>query len=194
MFCRSLFVLLSVFFWPLYCLVHLRCTASDYPFSYLQTFVTFETLLPSMQIMFGYSSSRIVPEYYRTWVRLYLQLFVGGIMSYLHYLFLFMYGVVQRILCFVFVLFVIVLCTLDYQFRCLFYFVLPILYSIVCTYLDFSIYYLCFQFKSCSIVHISFCGFRLIVTLLTVLQFETCVFSTVIFILMLLLLLLNLYS
>jgi hypothetical protein len=62
---------------------------------------------------FGYSSSRIVPEYYRTWVRLYLQLFVGGIMSYLHYLFLFMYGGVQRILCFVFVLFVIVLCTLE---------------------------------------------------------------------------------
>ena len=115
-------------------------------------------------------------------------------MFYLRYLCFFACSGVQHILCFVFVLFVIVLCTLDYQFRCLFYFVLPILYSIVCTYLDFSIYYLCFQFKSCSIVHISFCGFRLIVTLLTVLQFETCVFSTVIFILMLLLLLLNLYS
>jgi len=67
-------------------------------------------------------------------------------MSYLHYLCLLMYGGVQHILCCVFVLLVFVLCTLDYQFRCLFYFVLPILYSIVCTYLDFSIYYLCFQF------------------------------------------------
>jgi hypothetical protein len=30
-FCRSLFVLLSLFFWPLYCLFY-RCTASNYPF------------------------------------------------------------------------------------------------------------------------------------------------------------------
>ena len=37
-------------------------------------------------------------------VRLYLQLFVGGFMSYLRYLCLFTYSVVQHILCCVFVL------------------------------------------------------------------------------------------
>ena len=44
---------------------------------------------------------------------LYLQLFVGGLMSYLR---LFVYSGVQRILCCVFVLFVFVLCTLYCQF------------------------------------------------------------------------------
>jgi hypothetical protein len=38
-------------------------------------------------------------------VRLYLQLFVGGCMSYLHYLCLFAYSGVQLLLCCVFVLF-----------------------------------------------------------------------------------------
>jgi len=37
-------------------------------------------------------------------------------MSYLHYVCLFAYSGVQHILCFVFVLFVFVLCTLCYQF------------------------------------------------------------------------------
>jgi len=43
-------------------------------------------------------------------VRHYLQLFVGGFMSYLRYLCLFVDSGVQRILCCVFVLFVFVLC------------------------------------------------------------------------------------
>jgi hypothetical protein len=42
-------------------------------------------------------------------VRLYLQLFVGGLMSYLCYLCLFAYSDVQHILCVAFVLFFIVL-------------------------------------------------------------------------------------
>ena len=45
-------------------------------------------------------------------VRLYLQLFVGGLTSYLHYLCPFAYSGVQHILCCVFVLFFFVLCTL----------------------------------------------------------------------------------
>ena len=43
------------------------------------------------------------------WCLIYLQLFVGGLMSYLCYLCLFVHSGVQRILCCVFVLFVIVL-------------------------------------------------------------------------------------
>ena len=46
---------------------------------------------------------------------LYLQLFVGGFMSYLRYLCLFTYSGVQHILCCVFVLFVFVLCALCCQ-------------------------------------------------------------------------------
>jgi hypothetical protein len=45
-------------------------------------------------------------------VRLYLQLFVGGLMSYLRYLCLFAYSGFQHILCCVFVFLVFVLCTL----------------------------------------------------------------------------------
>jgi hypothetical protein len=55
-------------------------------------------------------------SYKRCSLRLYLQLFVGGLMSYLSYLCLLAYGDVQNILCFVFVLFVLVLCTLPCQF------------------------------------------------------------------------------
>ena len=47
----------------------------------------------------------------RSSVRLYLQLFVGGLMSYLRYLCLFTHNGVQHILCCVFVLFFFVLCT-----------------------------------------------------------------------------------
>jgi hypothetical protein len=48
----------------------------------------------------------------------YLQLFVGGCMSYLHYLFLFVYSGVQHILCFVFLRLVypILPVSLDYPF------------------------------------------------------------------------------
>jgi hypothetical protein len=49
-------------------------------------------------------------------VCLYLQLFVGGLMSYLHYLWSFMNSGVQHILCCVFALFFFVLCTLCSQF------------------------------------------------------------------------------
>ena len=56
------------------------------------------------------------PHKKRCSVRLYLQLFVGGLMSYLRYLCFFAYGNVQHILCCVFVLLFFVLCDLCCQF------------------------------------------------------------------------------
>jgi len=58
-------------------------------------------------------------------VRLYLQLFVGGLMSYLCYLCLFAYSGVQHILCCAVVLFVFVLCALCFQFLRIVHFWLP---------------------------------------------------------------------
>jgi hypothetical protein len=49
-------------------------------------------------------------------VRLYLQLFVGGLMSYIAFLCLVAYSDVQHILCCVFALFVFVSCNLCCQF------------------------------------------------------------------------------
>jgi len=49
-------------------------------------------------------------------VRLYLQLFVGWLMSYLRYLCLFAHSGVQHILCCIFVLVFFVLCTQYSQF------------------------------------------------------------------------------
>jgi phosphoglycerol transferase MdoB-like AlkP superfamily enzyme len=49
-------------------------------------------------------------------VRLYPQSFVGELVSYLGYLYLFAHSAVQLILCDVFVLFSFVLCILYYQF------------------------------------------------------------------------------
>ena len=49
-------------------------------------------------------------------VRLYLKLFIGGLMSYLRYLCFFAHSGVQHILCCVYVLFFFVLCTLCFQF------------------------------------------------------------------------------
>ena len=56
------------------------------------------------------------PRINRCSIRLYLQLFVGGLMFYLRYLCLFAYSGVQHILCCVFGLFVLVLCILRCQF------------------------------------------------------------------------------
>ena len=63
-------------------------------------------------------------------VLLYLQLFVGGLMSYLPYLCLFVYSGVQHILCCVFVMFVFVLFTLCCQFLWIVHFWLPLRYSL----------------------------------------------------------------
>ena len=51
-------------------------------------------------------------------------------MSYLRYLCLFVYSGVQHILCYDFVLFVFVLCTLYYQFLWILHLVLPLRYSL----------------------------------------------------------------
>ena len=66
-------------------------------------------------------------------VRLYLQLFVGGLMSYLRYL-LFVYSGVQHILVCVIVLFFFVLCTLYCQFLWIVHFWLPLRYSLTFIY------------------------------------------------------------
>ena len=57
--------------------------------------------------------------------RIYLQLFVGGLMFYLRYLCLFAYSGVQHILSCVFVLFVFVLCILCCQFLWIVHFDCP---------------------------------------------------------------------
>ena len=61
-------------------------------------------------------------------VRLYLQLFVGGLTSYLHYLCLFAYSGVHIVLCFCFVF--LRLCTLCCQFLLIVHFWLPLRYSV----------------------------------------------------------------
>ena len=62
------------------------------------------------------------------------------IMSYLRYLCLFAYSGVQHILCYVFVLFVFVLCTLCCQFLWIVHFWLPIRHSLKFIYLIILIY------------------------------------------------------
>ena len=66
-------------------------------------------------------------------VCLYLQLFVGGPMSYLRYLYLFAYiGVKHILLCFLFCLSSsCVLCTLCYKFLWIVHFLLPLRYSLM---------------------------------------------------------------
>jgi hypothetical protein len=59
-------------------------------------------------------------------------LFLGGLMSYLRYLSLFVYSGVQHILCSVFVFFFFVLCTLYCQFLWIVLFWLPLRYSPKC--------------------------------------------------------------
>jgi len=65
---------------------------------------------------------------------LYLQLFVGGRMSYLRHLRLFAYSDVQHILCCGFDLFFFVLCTLCCQFLWIVIFWLPLRYSLTFSY------------------------------------------------------------
>ena len=66
-------------------------------------------------------------------VRLYLQMFVGGCMSYLRYLCVFAYSVVQHILYCVLVLFVFVLCTISCQLLWIVLFWSPFRYSLTFT-------------------------------------------------------------
>jgi len=63
-------------------------------------------------------------------VRLYLQLCVGGVMSYLRYLCLFTYSVVHHILCCVFALFFCLLCTICCHCLWIVHFELPLRYSL----------------------------------------------------------------
>jgi len=81
-------------------------------------------------IMWFYVLSSVLWCPLRCSVRLYLQLFVEGCMSYLHYLCLFAHSGVQYILCCVFVLFFFVLCTLCCQYICIVVFWLPLRYSL----------------------------------------------------------------
>jgi hypothetical protein len=63
-------------------------------------------------------------------VRLYLQLFVWGLMSYLRYLCLLVYSVVQHILCFCFVLLHLVYPMLPFSLYCPFLIALSVLYNV----------------------------------------------------------------
>jgi len=82
----------------------------------LMLFVLFFNLVYTCPIMCLYVLSSVMwcplrfPQNKRCSVHLYLQLFVGVLMSYLSYLCLFAYSGVQHILCCVFVLFVFALC------------------------------------------------------------------------------------
>ena len=67
-------------------------------------------------------------------VRFYRQLFVGGCMSYLHYLCLLAYSGVHHILCCVFVLFFFILCTICFQFLWIIHFWLPLRFSLTFIY------------------------------------------------------------
>ena len=59
-----------------------------------------------------------------------LQLFVGGLMSYIRYVCLSVYNGIQHILCYVFALFFVVLCTVCCQFIWIVHFILPLRYSL----------------------------------------------------------------
>ena len=63
-------------------------------------------------------------------VCIYLQLFVGGFISYLRYLYLFRYGGLQHMLCCVFALFFVVLCTLCCQFLWILFVLLSLRYYV----------------------------------------------------------------
>ena len=67
-------------------------------------------------------------------VRFYLQLFVGGLMSYLLYLCLFVHSGVHHILCCVLVLFFFVLCTICCQFLWIVHVWLSLQYSLMFIY------------------------------------------------------------
>ena len=82
--------------------------------------------------------SLTISSWKRFSVRLCLQLFVGGLMSCFRYLCLFTYSGVQHILCSVFVLFVVVLCTLCCQFLWIVHCWLPIRYSLTFIVSHFS--------------------------------------------------------
>ena len=91
-----------------------------------------EWLFKKIRSEFRVLMSVAISEYKRCSVRLYLQLFVGGRMSYLRYLSLFMHNGVKHILLF------FVLCTLCCQFICIFLFWLPLRYSLTFIYKVYS--------------------------------------------------------
>ena len=64
-------------------------------------------------------------------VHLYFQLFVGGFISYLRYLYLFRYGGLQHMLCCVFALFFFILCTQCCQFLWIVHFCLALQYFLI---------------------------------------------------------------
>jgi hypothetical protein len=79
--------------------------------------------LNSFLILFNFDCVISIAQYWHIIVS--MLLFVGGHMSYLRYLCLFAYSGVQHILCSVFVLFFLVLCTLCCQFLCVVHFYCP---------------------------------------------------------------------
>jgi hypothetical protein len=80
---------------------------------------------------FSFGHCVVCSSIYGFWL---LQLLIGGLMSYLSYLCLFAYNGDQHILCCVFILIVLVLCTLCSQFFWIANFWLPLRYSL--TFID----------------------------------------------------------
>jgi NhaP-type Na+/H+ or K+/H+ antiporter len=105
------------------------------PFWYLQTL---GTTMPLENIMWYcvYILSLYSLFLNRGSIPLFLQLFVGGRMSYSRYLCLLAYSDVQHILCCVFALFFFVLCTICCQFLWIVLFWLPLRYSLTFIYLE----------------------------------------------------------
>ena len=90
----------------------------------------------SLRSEFRVVMSVTISAYKSCSVRLYLQLFVRELMSYLPYLCLFDHSSVQSILCCVFVLFFFVLCTLCCQFLWIVnFFIIPSVFSNVWMYI-----------------------------------------------------------
>jgi hypothetical protein len=92
------------------------------------------TLAPHLYNEFCVVMSVTISGKKRCSVRLYIQLFVGGFMFYLRYLYLFVHSGVQHILCCVFVLFVFVLSILCCQFLWIVHLLLTLLFSLTFVY------------------------------------------------------------
>ena len=111
------------------------CMKTNYYFYYLRRNL-FSFLCCPIMCIYVLSSTLWFPHILCS-VPLYLQMFIGGLISYLRYLCLFVYSGVKHILCCVFD-FPFVLCTLCYQFLWIVHFLFPLrlVYSMLPVSLD----------------------------------------------------------
>ena len=107
------------------------CMKTNYYFYYLRRNL-FSFLCCPIMCIYVLSSTLWFPHILCS-VPLYLQMFIGGLISYLRYLCLFVHSGVKHILCCVFD-FPFVLCTLCYQFLWIVHFWFPLRYSLTFIY------------------------------------------------------------